>query len=360
MPRVLDVIEYPDVEGNELVRRVPEVGAGDIRLGSQLIVREGQTAIFFRSGKALDVFRPGRYTLTTANIPLLVNAIGMVFSGRSPFTAEVYFVNTRRLIDMKWGTPQAVTLRDRELGLVRLRAFGTYSMQIIGPRMFVGTVAGARGLYQTTDIEDFLRGIIVSRLTDLMGTSLTTLLDLPANFDELSAALKAKVKSDFSNLGIEMGTMYIEAITPTEDVQKALDERAAMGAVGNLQAYLQFKAAQALGDAAHQEGEGGPGLAGTGVGLVAGLGLGGALASAMGRALAGPSAQDSESPPLLPPHASALACPSCHAENPADANFCLRCGAKLETLTRCQACQAELPAGAQFCSRCGAKVEEST
>lgn len=352
MPRVLDVVEYPEVDPRELVHRVPETGPGDLRIGTQLIVREGQSAVFFKDGKALDVFRPGRYTVNTRNIPLLVNLVGAVFSGSTPFTAEVFFVNTRQILDMKWGTPQAVLLRDQELGMVRLRAFGAYSLQIISPRLFVGNITGARGLYHTTEISDFLRGIIASRLTDLLGTSLTTILDLPQNFDELSDALKDRVKNDFTNLGVEVRGMYIEAISPTEDIQKALDERAAMGAVGDLQAYMQFKASQALSEAAQHGGEGGS------MGLVAGLGLGGALMGAMGRALGTPGvpaeAAPAPAPAVLP--AGAITCASCQTENPAGARFCLGCGARLETTTLCSSCQAVLAPGARFCTNCGTRT----
>ena len=174
MARIFDVIEYPNEMRNELVHRFPESGSGDFRIGSQVIVRESQAAVFFRDGKALDVFGPGRHTITTANIPLLVNIIGLAFSGRTPFKAEVYFVNMRDFIDMKWGTPEPITLRDKELGMARLRANGRYSMAVADPQMFVAKIVGTQGLYTTNQIEDYLRGIIISRLTDILpalGTS---------------------------------------------------------------------------------------------------------------------------------------------------------------------------------------------
>jgi len=288
MVRILDVIEAPDQAANEMMTRVPEVGSGDFRIGSQLIVRQSQSAVFFRDGKALDTFDPGRHTISTANIPLLVNLVGIVFSGQTPFKAEVYFVNMRDFIDMKWGTPEPIALRDKDLGLVRLRANGRYSMAISDPQMFVAKIVGTQGLYRTRDIEDYLRGIIVSRLTDLLGETKAGLFDLPALFDEMSAAIKAKVAEDFAALGIILKQMFLGSVSPTEETQKAIDERAAMGAIGDMQRYLQYKAARAMGDAAAAGGGGeAGGAAGTGVGLGAGFGLGAGMAGMITQAMQG-------------------------------------------------------------------------
>ncbi len=162
MPRIFDIVEAPDQGLNQMVYRVPQSGSGDFRLGSQVIVRENQTAVFYRDGKALDTFDPGRHTITTANVPLLINLLGTLFKGQSPFKAEVYFVNMRDFIDMKWGTPEPIALRDKDLGLARLRANGRYSMAIGDPQMFVAKIVGTQGLYQTSQIEDYLRGIVAA------------------------------------------------------------------------------------------------------------------------------------------------------------------------------------------------------
>src|SRR5512136_660583 len=254
MARILDVIEYADVSGDEIVHRFPESGPGDFRIGSQVIVREGQTAVFFRDGKALDTFGPGRHTISTANIPLLVKLVGALFSGQTPFKAEVYFVNMKEFLDQKWGTPEPVALRDKELGLVRLRAFGSYSMQVADPQLFVNKIVGTQGIYDTSRITDFLRAMVVSKLIDLMGETQASLFDLPRLYEEIGAGIKAKAEDDFANVGVTLKTLYITSISPTEETAKAIDERAAMGAIGNMQAYLQFKAARAIGDAAQQQG----------------------------------------------------------------------------------------------------------
>ena len=293
MARIFDIVEAPDQGAKEMVTRVPGHGSGDFRIGSQVICRESQAAVFFRDGKALDTFGPGRHTITTANIPLLAGLIGKLFSGKSPFKAEVYFVNTRDFIDMKWGTPQAIALRDKDLGLAQLRAHGAYSMVIAEPQRFVAQIVGTQGLYQTSQIEDYLRTMVVSRLTDLLGETQAGLFDLPALFDEISAAVKAKLVDDFSAVGIDLKQFFLLSISPTEETQKAIDERAAMGAIGDMQRYLQFKAARAMGAAAESGGEAG-GAAATGVGFGAGIGLGtgmaGMIAQAMQGAAAGPAA----------------------------------------------------------------------
>lgn len=300
MARIFDIVEAPDQGLNQMVYRVPSTGSGDFRIGSQVIVRESQAAVFFRDGKALDTFGPGRHTITTANIPLLINLIGMAFSGKSPFKAEVYFVNMRDFIDMKWGTPEPIALRDKDLGLVRLRANGRYSMAITDPQMFVAKIVGTQGLYQTSQIEDYLRGIIISRLTDLLGETKAGLFDLPALFDEMSAAIRVKVAEDFAALGITLKQMFLGSVSPTEETQKAIDERAAMGAIGDMQKYLQYKAARAMGDAAAVGGGGeAGGAAGTGVGLGAGFGLGAGMAGMISQAIAG-AQQQAQAAPAAP------------------------------------------------------------
>lgn len=292
MARIIDVIEVPNQEPEEMVRRLPEVGSGDFRFGSQVIVREYQQAVFFRDGKAYDTFAAGRHTITTANAPLLTSLIQTVTEGRTPFTAEVYFVNMREFLDQKWGTPEPIPLRDADLGLVRLRAFGTFSMQVSDPALFVNKIVGAQGFYQTQQIAQFLRTMVVSKLTDLIGTLGKGLFDLPTLYDEIGAGTKGKLADDFANVGIQLKAFYVSNISPTEETAKAIDERASMGAIGDMQKYLQFQTARGIQSAA-QAGGGGAGgtLAGAGVGLGAGVGMGAAMAQAMTQAMAAGQAQ---------------------------------------------------------------------
>lgn len=355
MARIFDVIEFVDESGNQMVQRFPETGSGDFRLGSQLIVRTNQAAVFFRDGKALDTFGPGRHTLTTANIPLLAGLINLPFGGRTPFTAEVYFVSLRDFVDLKWGTETPIALRDKELGLVRLRAFGNYAVAVADPQLFVNAIVGTQGLYTTSMVASYLRGIIISRLTDVLGELATSVFDLPALFDEVGAGVRARMVDDFRALGLALKALYITSISPTDETSKAIDERAAMGAIGNMQAYLQFKAARALGDAAQQPAGEGGGLAGAGVGLGAGMGLGATIAQQLAEAMRG-GGQAAPSQPPAQQQATA-SCPNCGFANPAGAKFCNNCGRSLGKV-KCPNCGTENEPQARFCSNCGTKLQE--
>ncbi|MCB0057298.1 MAG: SPFH domain-containing protein, partial [Caldilineaceae bacterium] len=251
MPRIIDVVEAPNQGPNELVVRVPQVGSGDFRLGSQVIVRESQNAIFYRDGKSLDMFGPGRHTITTANLPLISNVMSFFTGGNDVFTAEVYFVNMREFTDLKWGTPQPISLRDSELGFARVRGFGQYTIQIAEPKRFVDQIVGTQGLFQTSQIEDYLRNTIISSITDVLGENMTSIFDLPRLMDEMGAAVKAKASASFAAMGINLKQLMVVSITPTDETAKAIDERASMGAIGNMDAYLKYKAARAMGDAAN-------------------------------------------------------------------------------------------------------------
>jgi membrane protease subunit (stomatin/prohibitin family) len=287
---ILEVIEYLDPTGNEIVHRVPEEGSGEIRLGSQLIVRENQVAIFYRDGRALDMLGPGRHTLTTLNIPLLINYLKIPFGSKSPFRASVVFVNLKDYLDLSWETERPIPFRDAEFGMVRLSTQGKFAFQVGRPQLFVNQIVGTQGLYGTKDIIFYLQSILLSRLIDLLGEVDAGLLNLPTKYDELGAGLRARSSDDFESLGLLLKGVYITAIAVPPEVEQAIDERASMGAIGNMQAYLQFKAARALGDAAMGGGAGGGeagSFAGMGVGLGAGLGLGATMANVIGQAVQG-------------------------------------------------------------------------
>lgn len=347
MSQFLEVLEHYDETGHEIAYRLPPVGSAEIKLGAQLIVHQAQEAVFYRDGRALDVFPPGRHTLTTQNIPLLTKALSLPFGFTSPFRVQVVFVSKRTFLDQKWGTREPVVFRDRELGVVRLRAFGAYAYRISDSRTFVNAVVGSVGQFDTQRLEDFYRDVIISRLNDVLGENLSSILDLPALYDELGGLVRSRLVEDFGKYGADLSDFYITSITPPEEVLARLDERAGMGAVGNLEAYTRFKAAVALGDAA-TAGEGGSGAAaGLGVGL--GAGFGAQMASAVAQTMRGGSAPAVAGGGV----AGAGFCSACGGALPAGARFCPACGAPVAAAS-CSACGRALPAGARFCPSCGA------
>jgi membrane protease subunit (stomatin/prohibitin family) len=291
MARVFDIVEFVDETNSEIVHRIPERGSGDFRIGSQVIVRESQAAVFYRDGQALDTFGPGRHTITTANIPLLVNLVGKAFSGETPFKAEVYFVSLRELTDLKWGTPTPITIKDSELGMARVQARGTYAVQVVDPQLFVNKIVGTQGLYRTSNIEDFFRSMILTKLSDLVGETSKSVIQIAAMTEEIVAGVRSKAAEEFAARGVTLTSVYAEYIGPTEETAKAIDERASMGAIGDMQAYLQFQAARGMRDAAQQSG----GTAGAGVGLGAGVGMGAAMAQMMSQSMQQPAQQQAQS-----------------------------------------------------------------
>lgn len=317
----IEVIEWKDDSGREMVWRFS--GGGELKLGAQLVVSENQWALFFRDGKALDTFGPGRHTLTTANIPLLQRLINLPFGGTSPFRADVYYVAKKVFTDLKWGTKEPVVFRDRELSMVRLRAHGAFATRVAEPQLFVNQLVGSRGRTTTDAIEGYLREIVVARLNDVLGETVATLFDLPQHYDELAEGLKGRVAGDFGKYGLELVDFYIGAIVPPEDVQKVIDERTGMAAIGDPNAYLKFKAARALGDAAANPG--GDGTAATGVGLGAGIGLGASMAQMMKDAMAQPAGSAGAGAATS---AAGAFCANCGAKFPEGAKFCTACGTK--------------------------------
>ncbi len=309
MARVFDIIEWPDARPDEIVHRVPEVGPGYFRLGSQIIVREAQAAVFFRDGKALDVFGPGRHTITTANIPFLIEQLGRLFDGKSPFTAEVYFVALREFRDRKWGTPQPIPVQTPGVGLgwLLLKGFGVYSYQVQDPQQFVTQIVGARGIYRTADIENDLRSRLLRALTDTLGEmagQYRTIQDILGLLDELSAAVRAKASEEFAAIGLALKTFVIASLTPSETSAEELRARGLL----DPQTYAQLQAADAMREAA-QNPSGGAGLT---AGLGAGMGLGQMMAQTLGQmnppaqsSAAGPSGAAASLPPVLTPEEAA-------------------------------------------------------
>jgi len=351
MSEFLEVIEWFDQTGTDIVHRYPPEGSAEIKFGAQLVVRESQAAIFFRDGKGLDVFGAGRHTLSTQNLPVLTKALSLPWGFKSPFRAEVYFVNLKVFTNMRWGTKDPVAFKDRELGLIRLRAFGTFTMQVTQPLLFLNTLVGTQGSFSTEDVEDYLRGILVSRLTDFLGETVDSLLNLPQHYDEMAIAVRTRLIEDFRKYGMELIDVYINRITPPESVQKMIDERSGMAAVGDLSQYFKFKVAKAVGDAA-AGGGGGSDAATSGMGLGLGAGMGMLVPGMMYNVLAG---EGLNAEGLL--KRGIVNCPECHGQVPIDSRFCSHCGHQLVVIRKCPKCDKNVTAAAKFCPSCGVDLQ---
>lgn len=292
----MGILEFLDDSGTTMVKRLPDDGQYEIVWGSQLIVRESQTAVFFRDGRSLDIFGPGRYVLQTQNLPGLTKFVtSLGYGANSPFRSEVYFMNMKLFPNLKWGTKEPILFRDSELQMIRLRSHGIFSIQITDPSLFLNKVVGTQGLYYDTDIEDYLRNIIATRMTDVLGNTLKTIFDMPKELNKLSLIIKSSLETDFEGLGLFLHDFYVNSISLPPAVQEMVDARSGMAAVGNMDKFMKFKAAMSLEKAAENP----SGSAAAGVGVGAGMGMGFMLPQMLQntvRSDQGQSASPSDSP----------------------------------------------------------------
>lgn len=337
----LEVIEWHDTTGREMVHRIPEKGSGEIKWGAQLIIRESQAGVFFYNGRACDVFGPGRHTLKTANIPMLTKLLAAPWGTTSPLRAEVYFVSMKVFTDLKWGTRDPVAFKDAELGLVRLRAHGIFNVQVVQPLLFVNTMVGTIGKFDTEEIEEYLKRVIVSRFNDLLGEQLDSLLNLPGRYEELSASLQERLREDLGHFGLGLRQLYITSITPPPEVQKTIDDRSRLSVIEDLDSLIKMKAAAAMEKAAETGGEAGAGL-GLGMGFMMPAMFADSLRPNQGKAATGPE----------------NLCQGCKQPVKADDRFCSFCGQQQLVFTRCAHCGENLLPTALFCQRCGHTTAE--
>ncbi len=272
---LIDIVEWLDPSNDTLVFRFRrEHDDNEIKNGAKLICRESQACVFVNEGKLADVFQPGTYSLTTSNLPILSTLKGWKYGFNSPFKAEVYFVNTKNFTDLKWGTPNPIMMRDLDFGIVRIRAFGSYTMRVKDPAKFVKEISGTNPHFTTDGITEQLKNVIITRFTDFLGESKIPVLDLAAKYDEISKEVTAKITPEFEEYGIEITKFLVGNISLPPEVEEAMDKRTSMGVIGNLGAYAQYQAANSMEAAANNPG----GMAGAGVGM----GMGFAMANQMG------------------------------------------------------------------------------
>ena len=309
----IDVIEWTDDTLDTIVWKFPR-GDNEIKNGAQLIVRESQSAVFLHEGELGDVFAPGRVQLTTSNIPILTTLASWKYAFDAPFKCDVFFVATKQFTDLKWGTQNPVMLRDPEFGPVRLRAFGSYCIRVTDPGKFIRQIAGTGFRFQTDEITGQFRNMLVSRFADALGEAKIPMLDLAANYNEMGDLLGTKLQPEFDEYGVTLTKFLLENISVPEEVEKALDKRAQMGVVGNLNAFTQFQTANAIEDMANN-----PGAGANMMGMIAGVGMGNVMGGTMQNAAQAPQ-QPGAAPPPIPQPVQWYAAINGQQAGPFDAN----------------------------------------
>lgn len=342
---MFDVIEFLDSSGKIMVGRVPPDSYGEFITGSQLIVHENQICVFYYDGKITDQFRAGRYTLSTQNLPIIAGLSKLIFKGKTPFRAFVYFVNLKTFIDMTWGTPQPILFRDTIFNMVHLRAFGTFAIRIKDHILFLNTIVGTQGLQETDAIQNYLRKIIISRFTNTVPSVLTTVAELASQYQNIEVRVKQTIKEDFAQYGLELVDMIVENINVPPDVQKRIDNAAGLKAFSDneVDKYQKITAADALKSAADTGGA--PEIT-AGLGLGAGIAMGSQFVKNISGGQATPSEQQ-------PPKTTGPSCPKCHNAVKEDFIICPICKYKLKRPCVNENCKQMLESSWDVCPYCG-------
>lgn len=342
--QLIDVIEWTDSSNDTMVYKY-DMNGKEIMMGAQLTVRESQVAIFVNEGQLADVFQPGRYELSTSNMPIMTALKAWKFGFNSPFKSDVYFINTKQFLDLKWGTSNPVMMRDAEFGMIRLRAFGIYSFRVTDPEAFLKEVFGTSSLFTVDGVEGQIKRTLVSGLSDAIAESKIPALDLAANYDELANYAIQAINPKIAPLGLGLTSFVIENISLPEEVEKSMDKRTSMGVLGDLNKYTQYQAAEAMREAANNPG----GMAGMGVGMGAGVSMGQMFAQAM--------AQPQQTAPVQQaPAQGGGFCTGCGQQLAPGAKFCPNCGQKQEAGNACPGCGNAVQPGTKFCANCGQKL----
>lgn len=333
---LLKVIEWTDPSKNTMVYKFPMDGR-QIQYGSKLTVRESQVAVFLNKGKIADIFGPGIYTLKTSNLPILTQLLSLPYGFKSPFYADVFFINTKQFTNEKWGTSNPITMRDKEFGTIRLRGYGSYSFKVDNPEIFLKELFGTNSSFETEDITSYLKSILVTAISDTIAESKISALDIASNLTEFSNVAKEHASASFTELGLKLNKLLIENISFPEEVEKAIDTRSSMGVMSDsMDTFVKYQSAQAITDAAKNQGVAGLGTQ---------IGVGATIAEVMRDSIS--STKQTEG----------TFCPECGAKNRKNAKFCTECGTKLKQESVCPKCGTKLTKNAKFCSECGTKVK---
>ena len=293
----IDIIDWTDNTNDTIIYKFPRY-QNEIKMNAKLTVRESQVAVFMNEGVIADVFQPGMYTLATQNMPILATLKGWKYGFDSPFKADVFFVSTKLFRDQKWGSKNPIMLRDAEFGPIRLRAFGTYAFRVNDAGKFLKEVAGTASEFTTDEVNEYLRSLAVSRGMESLAESKVPVLDLASHTAEVSAAITEKIKPEFNEIGLDLTKFLIENVSLPPEVEEMLDKRSSMGIVGNLGAFTQFQAANAMEDAANNSAGGG--IMGAGLGAGMGMGMMGQMGNAFqNNQFNGASGQNSPPPPPI-------------------------------------------------------------
>ena len=353
MALFLKIIEWSDNSKDTLVYKYPlPKGGREVNQKSKLIVRESQNAIFVHKGQICDIFPAGTYDLNTDIFPILSKLAGWKYGFQTPISVDIYFVNTKQFTGYKWGTSNPILIRDPEFGMVRVKGYGSYAFKVDDAGVFLKELFGTNSSFLTRDITDWLKTMLVSALTDAIGESKISALDLAGNTTEFNQIVSANIQNKFKEIGLKLTNLFIENMSVPEEVEKAIDERSKLGVLGDkTDVMMKVAAAEAMKDAAKNQGTGGA-FVGAGMGIGAGAGIGAAFMGAFN------SANQQQSQPTQQSGAAAgkRKCPKCGAEISVGAKFCPECGEKIPVKKFCSECGAEVSATAKFCPECGNKI----
>ena len=348
----LKVIEWQDDSKDLLIYRYPLTDRDQIMNSSTLIVRPSQIGVLVHKGQIADIFAPGTYKLSTENIPIISKILTLPTHGEYQVQAEVYYVNTKNITGLKWGTQNPIMMRDNDFGNVRIRAFGTYAFQVNDPRRFIEKMSGTNKEYHASEAHNQVCPSILQCFADAVSESRISALDLASNYREFSNTVLESANEEFDKFGLKITSLLIENISLPAEVEKALDERTRLGIMSDkMGTYTQLAAADALKAAASNPN--GNNMAGLGVGLGAGVATAGVLSQALANAKDSPVVKPAEDKDNS--SSELIECPNCHAQVKKGSKFCPECGNKLPSKRFCTNCGAELSSNAKFCPECGTK-----